>query len=92
MPLKDYTTKIEPEQTISEISKLLKDFGVRVVLTEYDDTGNIVAMSFKLKIDGRDIGFKMPTDWKPVLETFIQDKTTFIVCGNCEALISITKK
>lgn len=70
MPLKDYTTKKEPEETIQEISKLLKNFGVKGVLSEYDDAGNIISMSFKINIDNQDMGFKLPTDWKPVLKTF----------------------
>ncbi len=76
MPLKDYTTKKTPEQTIQEISFLLKDYGVCGILSEYDDTGNVVSMSFKINIDGVHMGFKLPTDWRPVLEAFIQDKKT----------------
>lgn len=76
MPLKDYTTKKEPEVTIMDISSLLKDFGVQGILSEYDDTGNVVSMSFKMLIDGHSLGFKLPTDWRPVLKAFQEDRKT----------------
>ncbi len=76
MPLKDYTTKKTPEETIMEISKLLRDFGVRGILSEYDDTGNVTSMSFKINVDGNDLGFRLPTDWRPVLKAMEGDKRT----------------
>lgn len=76
MPLKDYTTKKTPEETIMEISKLLSEFGVRGILSEYDDTGNVTSMSFKINVDGKDFGFRLPTDWRPVLKTMEQDRKT----------------
>lgn len=76
MPLKDYTTKKEPSQTIAEITDLLKDFGVMGVLSEFDDTGNVCSMSFKMMVNEQPIGFRLPTDWRPVLKAFEQDRKT----------------
>lgn len=76
MAMKDYTTKKTPTQTIAEISNLLQDYGVRGILSEYDDTGNITSMSFKMSIEGLDIGFKLPVDWRPVLKAMEQDRKT----------------
>lgn len=82
MPLKDYTTTKEPDATIQDITKLLKGFGIRGIMSEYDDSENIICMSFKINIDGVDMGFRLPTDWKPVLEVFKQDKKTPRRCCN----------
>lgn len=76
MPLKDYTTEKSPEQTISEIGMLLKDFGVKDINTRYDDSGNVVAMMFRIKIEDQEYSFKLPTDWRPVLQYFENDKKT----------------
>ena len=70
MYLKDYSTKKEPEETIAEINKLLRGFGVKSVLSEYDDDGNVKSMSFRMLIDGNNMCFRLPTEWQPVLNVF----------------------
>ena len=68
MALKNYTTTISVEKTIGEIQKMLAKAGASRIMTEYDDTGNIVSLSFQLKVeqDGQFIAFSLPTDWRPV--------------------------
>jgi hypothetical protein len=74
MPLKDYSTSKSPESTIAEIQTLLKNFGVQGIITDYDDSGNIVNMSFKLLIQDTTVVFRMPSDWRPVLKALKSDK------------------
>lgn len=38
-------------------------------MADYDNEGNVIALSFRLKAEGQDISFKLPTAWQPVLET-----------------------
>lgn len=66
MALLNYTTSIAPEKTISEITKMLVKAGASKILTDYDDTGNIVSLSFQLSLEGNMVGFTLPTDWRPV--------------------------
>jgi len=73
MPLLNYTTQIDAFKTISEIQKLLAKAGASAVMSEMDENGNIVALSFKIKLNERDIAFRLPTDWRPVLEVMKQD-------------------
>jgi hypothetical protein len=40
----NYTTKINPAKTASEIQALLAYHGARSVLMEYDDHGEIIAL------------------------------------------------
>lgn len=68
MPILNYTTETEVEKSITEIQKCLREHGANKVLTEYDDTGFITALSFTINLNGRDMGFRLPTDWRPVLE------------------------
>src|SRR5690348_12500 len=74
MPILNYATSIEAHKTISEIEQLLAKAGASAILTEFDDTGNIVALSFKMKLGDQEISFRLPTDWRPVLETLRQQK------------------
>jgi hypothetical protein len=73
MPLLNYTTKIDAFKTISEIQRLLAKAGASAVMNEMDSNGNIVALSFKIKLDEKDIAFRLRTDWRPVLEVLQQD-------------------
>ena len=65
MALLNYTTKKTPEQTISEIQQLLAQWGVSAVMTEYDGR-QVSALSFKMDVGGRTMGFKMPCNWRAV--------------------------
>ena len=70
MPLLNYTTSIAPQKSVMEIQEKLARAGASAIMAEYDTDGNVVALSFCLKDEaGRDIAFKLPTNWKPVYET-----------------------
>ena len=75
MPILKYTTKIDPDKTAGEIAKLLSMAGAKAVLTEYNDEDNYVsALSFKLVVNGQELGIKLPCDWKPVLNILEEDR------------------
>ena len=69
MALLNYTTTIEPEQTIGEIQKLLSRFNVSAFMTEYDGR-QVSSVSFKIDVTGKPMGFKMPCNWRAVLQVF----------------------
>jgi hypothetical protein len=69
MALLNYSTKIESEQTIGEIQKMLSGHGVSAMMTEYDGP-HVSAVSFKLSIQGKSMGFRMPCNWKAVYQIF----------------------
>lgn len=65
----NYTTKIAPEQTISEIQRMLSRHGVAAIMTEYDGP-HVSAVSFKMVIEDRPMAFKLPCNWKSVAAIF----------------------
>lgn len=65
--LLNYTTEIEAGSTIIEIQKLLAQNGARSVLTNYNQQGQIEALSFSIDVNGKELGIKLPCDKKPVL-------------------------
>lgn len=69
MPLLNYTTSVSADKTVAEISRLLAKAGAKAIMHEYDDNGYIVSLSFKLELNGQPMGFKLPTDWRPVQKT-----------------------
>lgn len=74
MALLNYTTKIESEQTIAEIQRMLSAHGVMAMMTEYEGR-NVSAVSFKMDIKGKPMGFKMPCNWRAVKEIFDTEPT-----------------
>ena len=67
MALLNYTTQIDVEKTIHEIQSCLGSHGAQKVMTDYDK-GVISAISFALNVNGKTIGFRLPCDWRPVLQ------------------------
>lgn len=67
MPLLNYTTSIAAEKTVAEIQRALAKSGARSILSDYNDSGEITAMSFTMLIGEQTVGFRLPADWQPVL-------------------------
>lgn len=75
MPILNYTTKIDVEKTVAEISKMLSKAGAKAILTEYNQQEDYVeALSFKILLNGSIVSFRLPTDWKPVLIILENDR------------------
>lgn len=66
MPILNYTTQIAADKTVGEIQRLLAKAGAKQIMNNYDNNGYIVAMAFSIELDGQTIGFRLPTDWRPV--------------------------
>lgn len=66
MPLLNYTSKVPASDSIASISRMLARGGARQVMHDYDQAGNITALSFSLELDGQMVGFRLPSDWRPV--------------------------
>lgn len=74
MALLNYTTTIDAHKSIMEIQSLLAKAGASAIMSEYDDTGNIVALSFRLKLNDQFISFTLPTNWRPVQAVLIEQR------------------
>jgi hypothetical protein len=53
---------------------MLSKYGVMAMMTEYEGR-NVAAVSFKMQVKGKIMGFKMPCHWRAVREIFNQDPT-----------------
>lgn len=58
--IKYYTTEIAASKSISEIQGLLARSGATRVMFEYNDTGDVKALVFMLKVNDREMPFKLP--------------------------------
>lgn len=73
MSLLNYTTQISGDKSVAEISKALSKVGARRVMYEYSDEGYITSISFEIILNDQPLGFRLPTDWRPVLEVLQKD-------------------
>lgn len=75
MGLLNHTTKIDADKTASEIAKILSMHGASAVMTEYDpENGYVTALSFKIRMGDRELGFRLPSDWQPVYKILTKGK------------------
>lgn len=69
------TTTISPDKTVAEIQQLLGQNGATAVMTEYDPNGEVLAVSFKVRWKGKEIPFRLPSNWEAV-RFLLKNKTT----------------
>src|SRR5438874_5531664 len=58
--IKNYTTEVPTDRTVSEIQQLLSRNGARGIAMEYDNNGKIKDIFFKITIDNKDLPFRLP--------------------------------
>src|SRR3569832_2412638 len=73
MGLLNYTTKIDPDKTVAEISRILSSCCASAEMTEFDGE-TVTALSFRIKLEGRELAFRLPADWRPVYEILTKGK------------------
>jgi hypothetical protein len=59
--IKNYTTDIPVDQTISEIQRLLAQNGARGIALEYDESGRIKGIFFKIRLHDKELPFRLPS-------------------------------
>lgn len=63
--IKNYTTKVPASRSIDEIQVSLVQHGAAGILYEYEkDMGRIAALKFLLPINGKNVGFALPVQWR----------------------------
>lgn len=68
MAIKNYTTTIKPQKTINEIQIILAKHKAKAILTEYDNNGNVIALSFKIDTINGEAGIRLPVNTEKVLQ------------------------
>jgi hypothetical protein len=65
--IKNYTTDIPVERTVTEIQKILSENGASAIAIEYED-GAITDIFFKVKRNGKDLPFRLPVKVEGVFQ------------------------
>ena len=73
MPIKNYTSNVDPFTSIGEIQSALAKAGAAMIMVDYDD-GDPVAVSFMLHTPFGDRGFSLPAPVEGTLRAFAKQK------------------
>lgn len=74
MPIKNYSTKIGVERTISQMEKILASHGAKAIMKEYDSAGKVTAVNFIVGfMEGKSIPFRMPLNLQALMEKINYD-------------------
>ncbi len=74
MALKNYTTTIDSAKTIAEINQILGKHKAKAILTEFNENGEVSALSFKIDTANGEIGIKLPAKVEKVLKVLEMQK------------------
>lgn len=75
MPILNYTTQVSVDRTIMQIQNQLVTHGARSISMQYDDSGNITALTFVITLEnGNDTAIKLPAEWEPILKIMENDR------------------
>lgn len=73
MPILNYTTKIDYDKTISEISAILRNHGAHKIVHDYKDKLP-VGVTFCLEFQGNMLAFALPCNYAGVLRSMKSNK------------------
>jgi hypothetical protein len=73
MAILNYTTKIDPIKTIATIQQTLVKHGAKKIVTDYDNSGLPIGVTFYFEINNRPILFALPCNWEGVLKALTKD-------------------
>lgn len=65
--IKNYTTVISVEKTVSEIEVLLAHYGASKILKEYDENKQIKCLSFMVKYENKYIPIRLPSESEKIV-------------------------
>lgn len=75
MPIKNYTTKVDPFVSLGEIQGCLSSHGARKIMIDYDDAGEPSALTFGIEVPGRGAaGFRLPVNIAGILAAASRQK------------------
>ena len=72
--IKNYTTDVPAERTVTEIQELLRHNGARGIALEYDDAGNLKDVYFKVLVNSRELPFRLPAKADRVFQAMWGDR------------------
>ena len=74
--IKNYTTDVPVDKTVTEIQEMLRQNGARGIAVEYDAEGKIKDIFFKIVLHDKELPFRLPIKAEKVYAALHQDATS----------------
>ena len=74
MAILNYTTSISTEKTADEIQRKLADAKAQAVLCEYDESGIMIFMSFRIMTGNGSVFFRLPANTQGVYKSLCNNR------------------
>ncbi len=74
MNIRNYTSSVSADQSVSNIEKKLVQHGATRIMKEYDGFGNVSAISFQKFHNGQPLSFQLPAKVDAVYKLFLANK------------------
>jgi len=68
--IKNFSTSINPEKTISEIEKMLASYGATKIMKQYDNEGNPILLAFIIQTSHGEMPIKLPINIEGIQSVF----------------------
>ena len=72
MRIKNYTSNVPVERTVSRIEQLLAEAGAKAISKNYEG-GRMVSLTFQLEIEGKVVAIRLPANPDSVYEALVKD-------------------
>lgn len=78
------TISISPEKTIAAIQNILRQYGVRQIMIDYNDDGQVGTVSFTMRVKDSLVPFKLPANHNALLEMARRGETKYLKAGDTD--------
>lgn len=72
MPILNYSTSISAHRSVAQVQQLLASKGARSISIEYNKDQSISNISFSIEVQGKNVFFRLPSNWRGVQKVLIK--------------------
>ncbi len=73
MNLKNYTSTVSVDRSLSQIEHRLVSAGARHIARSYDPDGNLIGIMFQIEVNTLPMTFKLPAKWDVCFKVFMNE-------------------
>ncbi len=81
MSLLNYSTQVDVSKSVAEINEVLVKHGARSILTDMDEKGEVVSISFKVQLPRGEVAFRLPANPESVMKIINLQTTKYKLSG-----------
>ena len=88
MPIANYSTTVTALKSIGEIQGILVAHGAKAIMTNYNEEGEPIGLSFIVKTQFGDMPFRLPANTERVQAVLNRQRVRSVVSGNMASRVA----